>query len=179
MDLERNITKIEKLIADDKLSLAIQVMKELLDDGSEDYFKSEANSLLSLEARFTRNERSYNVDAVIDREEYLLELNKIKKGLNGIRDAIQQNSQRITVQNTNTQENTNTNFTSPSESLIDRASKVVVLLLMAAAAVLLIYFIAFHPDADESETGILASGGVVVVSIFKQTLDKYIRLRFS
>lgn len=178
MDLERNIKKIEELISDDKIGLAIQALRDLLGDDQEEYFRSDSDSLISMESRYNRNERGYSLDGTIGLEEYQLELNKIKKGLFSVRNNIQENADKLGFQTTTKPVQVQEFFKS-SETITDKASKIVLLFLMAAAAILLIYFIAFHKDEETQITGILASGGVVVVSLFKQTLDKYIRLRFS
>lgn len=178
MDLERNIKKIEELISDDKIGLAIQALRDLLGDDQEEYFRSDLDSLISLESRFNRNERGYSLDGTIGLEEYQLELNKIKKGLFSVRNNIQENPDKLGIQAANIPSKPPEFFRAP-ETITEKASKIVLLFLMAAAAILLIYFIAFHKDEETQITGILASGGVVVVSLFKQTLDKYIKLRFS
>ena len=183
MDLEQDIKNIEELISEDRIALAIQALKELLTKDSGGFFSAESSNLLGLEARFNRNEKGFKSEGSTSKVEYDQELAKILQGIFLIRDNVEANPEKLGFATDSVNEDardteTDAFFQAP-ESIVDKASKLVVLFLMAAAALLLIYFIAFHNNEETRLTGIYASGGVVFVSLFKQTLDKYIRLRFS
>lgn len=183
MDLDRDIKNIEELVSEDRIVLAIQALKDLLSKDSGDFFSAEASNLVSLESRFNRNEKGFKGEGSISKVDYDQELAKIVQGIFFIRDKVEANSEKLGFAEKAGPEDAGNTQTDPffqvPESIVDKASKLVVLFLMAAAALLLIYFIAFHNNEETRLTGIYASGGVVFVSLFKQTLDKYIRLRFS
>jgi len=178
MDLARNIKNIEKLISEDRIALAIQALQELLENDTRDYFSSESSNLLSLTSRYNRNEKAFKEAGTLQKDEYDLELGKIIRGIFSIRDKIEANSDKLILVQEKPLSGSQ-GAVEASDNLVEKATKIVVLALMAIAAILLIIFIAFPPNEETQVTGILASGGVVFVSLFKQTLDKYLRLRFS
>ncbi|MDW3650597.1 MAG: hypothetical protein R8P61_26210 [Bacteroidia bacterium] len=181
MDLERDIKNIEEMISTDRIALAIKGLEEVLEKDSGSFFEKEVRSLLSLEGRFSKNERGFKQEGILDKKEYDFEDNRIRQGLIDIITAIKKNVKQLEpeVKTETSARGEDTFFNGEEETLVDKASKIVVLFLMGAAAILLIYFIAFHENEDTQLTGILASGGVVFVSLFKQTLDRYLKLRFS
>ena len=182
MDLDRDIKNIEEMISTDRIALAIKGLEGVLEKDSGNFFEKEVRSLLSLEGRFSKNERGFKQEGILDKKEYDAEDNKIRQGLIDILKSIKKNKNQLAQEEKvveNTAQTEDNFFNVEEESLVDKASKIVVLFLMGAAAILLIYFIAFHENEDTQLTGILASGGVVFVSLFKQTLDRYLKLRFS
>ncbi|MEM6803099.1 MAG: hypothetical protein AAF696_16965 [Bacteroidota bacterium] len=179
MELEQEIKKIEEFISEGRFTLAINTLQGLIERDVDDYFREEKNALLGLERRYNVNESAYKIDATLTKQEYDLELSKIERGILKIKNLLKDNPDQLGFEEELDTSVMSAFVPTPSESLVDRASKIVMLFLMGAAAILLIYFIAFHKDEDTQLTGILASGGVVFGSLFKQTLDKYINLRFS
>ena len=181
MDLDRDIKNIEEMISTDRIALAIKGLEGVLEKDSGNFFEKEVRSLLSLEGRFSKNERGFKQEGILDKKEYDAEDNKIRQGLIDILKSIKKNRNQLEQEEkVETPAGGEDNFfNAEEETLVDKASKIVVLFLMGAAAILLIYFIAFHENEDTQLTGILASGGVVFVSLFKQTLDRYLKLRFS
>lgn len=169
------------MISTDRIALAIKGLEEVLEKDSGSFFEKEVRSLLSLEGRFSKNERGFKQEGILDKKEYDFEDNRIRQGLIDIITAIKKNVNQLEpeVKTETSAGGEDTFFNGEEETLVDKASKIVVLFLMGAAAILLIYFIAFHENEDTQLTGILASGGVVFVSLFKQTLDRYLKLRFS
>ncbi len=181
MDLERDIKNIEEMISTDRIALAIKGLEEVLEKDFGSFFEKEVRSLLSHEGRFSKNERGFKQEGILDKKEYDFEDNRTRQGLIDIITAIKKNVKQLEpeVKTETSARGEDTFFNGEEETLVDKASKIVVLFLMGAAAILLIYFIAFHENEDTQLTGILASGGVVIVSLFKQTLDRYLKLRFS
>ena len=113
---------------------------------------------------------------ILDKKEYDAEDNKIRQGLIDILKSIKKNRNQLEQEEkVETPAGGEDNFfNAEEETLVDKASKIVVLFLMGAAAILLIYFIAFHENEDTQLTGILASGGVVFVSLFKPNTLRFL-----